>query len=320
VAPRSPYDRSPGEPELLPSFVCYADILGYEQGSSDALKSGRGRAYLRRLRKVLTDAYARVRTRAELGGDTSDIAPAFDIKVFTDNIVIGHPIDALDVAMGEPELGDLFSIFIEHQAALAMEGFLVRGGIAYGTHYMDDDVVFGGAFHEAVQLDKTGGPPRLALTPSAIEVVRYHISFYGAAENSPHYNDLLEDPDGTIYLNYLEAAFQAFPEGGIFFDVIEKHRATVLAGLKEFAGVPRVRSKYEWTARYHNFICREFAERHPSSRSPEADPVDGAAAEEAQALRDYLIDNAEIAEAPRRIRLTPTTAQLPGKRVTPPGP
>jgi len=124
----SPYEQSAQDPELLPSFVCYADILGYAQESRLALKSGSGNDYLKRLRRTLNTAYERVRR----WGDLEAKIRAFDVKVFTDNIVVGYPIADLGMTLGEPELGHIFSIFIELQVSLAMEGFFIRGGIAQG--------------------------------------------------------------------------------------------------------------------------------------------------------------------------------------------
>src|SRR6266498_2037558 len=115
-------------------------------------------------------------------------------------------------------------------------GTFVRGGIAFGDHYMDEDIVFGNALVETVALDKGGGPPRLALAPSAVEKVRHHLGFYADVRGAPHYRDLLQDADGTVFLNYLDNAFMAIPDDGIFFEMIEKHRNTIKAGLSRYAG------------------------------------------------------------------------------------
>jgi hypothetical protein len=296
---------------MLPSFVCYADLLGYSQLSKEALQSGNGEQFLNRLHHALSSGYERVRQHSEgLGG-----APFFVIKIFTDNIVVGYPIDSHDISHGESELGDIFGAFAEFQVGLAMEGFFLRGGIAYGNHYMDEDIVFGDAFLQAVELDKGGGPPRLALAPSAIEMVRRHFGFYGNAEWAPQYDDLLEDADGTIFLNYLIEAFLAYPDGGVFLDLVEAHQRSVTEGLQEYRGSPGIRAKFEWAARYHNFFCHEFAESHPVSYDPDADPITADAASQAQELLNYLIDVESLAAAPRRINLAPIR---PSGRITGP--
>ena len=203
-------------------------------------------------------------------------------------------------------MGDILSFFSEFQVGLAMEGFLLRGGVAIGDHYMDEDIVFGDALIDAIAEDKNGGPPRISLTPSTIEIVRRQMGFYGNDPRStPQYEDLLEDADGTIFLNYLGEAFSVFPEGGILFELIEGHRRNIVKGLKEYQGYPDVRAKYEWAARYHNFVCKEFAERHPVPISMDADEVYVAECEDSKILLNYIIDIESLAATPSRFSLNP---------------
>jgi len=287
------------KPEMLQSFVCYADILGYSKLSKDAIKSGRGQEFLDRLYRALTSAYDRIKKRSV--GWKNYIY--FEVKVFTDNIVIGYPVDDYAWNLGEPELGDILDFFSEFQAMLSIEGFLVRGGIAFGGHYMDKDIVFGEALLDAVDQDKNGGPPRISLTSPTIDSVKCQLGFYGGViENSPHFIDLLEDADGTIFINYLGQAFSAFPDN-IFFDLIEGHQKTITEGLQRYKGVSDIRAKYEWAARYHNFICKEFANECSSYNPDTADDEFIAACSEAQNLLKYLIDIESLAASPSRIKL-----------------
>lgn len=288
-------------PKLVRSFVCYVDILGYSQLSKEALKSGNGNSFLNRIKFALNEAYKRVREKSKDWNDND----RFSIKIFTDNIVVGYPLPNFKSDYGEAELGHIFSTFSEFQLGLAMEGFLVRGGIAYGAHYMDDEIVFGDALLEAVAQDKAGGPPRISLAPSAVEVLQHHLGFYGDPGCSPQSQDVLEDFDGSIFLNYLEEAFIAFPEEGIFFDVLADHKDTIVSGLKKYKGNPDIKAKYEWAARYHNFICKEFLEKHPIPTSPDADEVYAAAVSQAQSLLEYLIDIESHAASPSRMKLRP---------------
>jgi len=146
----------------------------------------------------------------------------------------------------------------------------------------------------------------LSLTPSTVEMVRRQLGFYGEERTwTPHYEYLLEDADGAIFLNYLNEAFFAFPEGGIFFEVMEKHRDSVIRNLQDYKANPGIRAKYEWAARYHNFVCEDFAERHSIPWGPDCDEEHAAAAEEAQRLLDYTIDIESMAATPSRINLMP---------------
>jgi len=288
-------------PRLIPSFVCHVDILGYSELSKDALSAKQGNQFLNDLRTTLTKTYKRVREKSIGWGENE----YFSIKTFTDNIVIGYPLPNVHFDFGESELGNIFSIFAEFQVSLAMDGFLVRGGIAFGEHYMDDEIVFGDALLEAVAQDKSGGSPCISLAPSAIEAVQHHLGFYGETRRSPQYQDLLQNPDGTIFLNYLDEAFVAFPDAGIFFEIFKEHKTTIIKGLKEYKSKPDIRAKYEWAARYHNFICSEFSEKYPVPSNPEADEIYIVATEEAKELIKYQIDIESLASKPSRIDLEP---------------
>ena len=295
----NPYVQQPGcPPKMLPSFVCYADILGYSQRIKEALKTGNGSQFLEQLHHALLQAYERIRKHAAgFGGGN----PFYAVKVFTDNIVVGYPVNRPTINYGEPELGDIFSTFAEFQTGLAMEGFFLRGGIAFGSHYMDEDIVFGDAFLEAVDQDRRGGPPRISLAPSAVQAVHQHLEFYGKMNWAPQYEYLLIDADGTLFLNYLDEAFCVFPDGGVLFEIIEGHEVRIVEGLSDFKGNSGVRAKFEWAARYHNFICQEFVDRNPISSNPESDPIYASAAQGAQRLLDYRIDVASYAPKPRRM-------------------
>src|SRR3972149_828335 len=84
---KNPYKHS-DPPKMLPSFVCYADILGYSHLSKEAVKSGNDLQFLHRLRNALSNAYERIRENSKGWGDDS----TFAVKVFTDNVVVGYPL------------------------------------------------------------------------------------------------------------------------------------------------------------------------------------------------------------------------------------
>ena len=158
----------------------------------------------------------------------------FDMKVFTDNIVVACPLLNLSGNHGEPELGTLLVLFAEVQASLASDGWLLRGGIALGDHYQDDDIVYGKALLEAVDLDKSGGPPRLVIGPSVEPLIANHLSSYGDGGRAPHHRELLEDPrDERLFVNYHEVAFEHFPDGPINYQLLVAHSKNV----RRFEGV-----------------------------------------------------------------------------------
>ena len=294
------YKNTP--PKLILSFVCHVDILGYSQLCQEAIKSNLSNKFLNKVRDALNTAYARVRENAK-GWNQENI---FEIKVYTDNIVIGYPLkNNFFHSYGEAELGHIFDVLSEFQLGLAMEGFLVRGGIAIGEHYMDDDIVFGSALIEAVKQDNSGGAPKVSLAPSLIDVLKRHLGFYYGPFPAPQTRILLQDVDGSIFINYLENAFIGFPEGGVFIDVFIKHKDTLTKGLIENKGIPSVRVKYEWAARYHNFVINNFLESNPIPHGPDVDELYAYAISEAQVLKEYIIDIEALAAAPSKLNIQP---------------
>lgn len=290
------------EPKLITSIVCFVDILGFSQLSSESLKNNQGNEFLVRLRNALSKAYEEIRRHSNGWKN----AESFSIKVFTDNIVVGYPLHSYESDFGEFELAEMFRVFSTFQVNLALEGFLSRGGIAVGDHFMDEDIVFGDALLNAVKQDKSGGPPNISLDPTAVEILQRHLGFYGHSDCAPQRFHLLEDTDGTIFINYLTEAFIAFPDAGIFFEVFEGHKNTITSGLKKYKTNTGVRAKYEWAARYHNFVCDDMAEKYSGYVFHEdSDPIDALNAQEAQKLLEYKIDIEALSSKPQTLSLRP---------------
>jgi len=289
------YENASDPPKMIDSFVCYADILGYSQLCREALKSEQGDDFLRKLRNALSSVYFNIRERLN-----SRSQRFFSMKVFTDNIVIGFPLHDPDFEQGWPELADILDIFKELQFTLAIHGFFVRGGITRGLHYMDDDIVFGDALLNAVAFDKKGGPPRIMLDSYVVKTIFDQMdSMYSHVK---YVDDILIDADGKYYLNYLGEAYRFYPQGGIFTELIEEHKQQIIFSLKKYRAVPDIRTKYEWVARYHNFVCQNFAERNQIPSDPDAEEVNALAAVEAQSLLEHLIDLESLIAGPTSIK------------------
>ena len=110
----------PESPSLLPAIVCYADILGFRALIERAYESGKEEEFLRQVKHSLAAAHEALRQAAKLG---RDFPAVFDIKFFTDNIVVAYPLRDQRSNFGEPELGTLLMLFAQVQASLAWDGF-----------------------------------------------------------------------------------------------------------------------------------------------------------------------------------------------------
>ena len=294
-----PTTWDPESPSLTPSIVCYADILGFRNMTDQAIESGTEGEFLRRIKRSLATAYDKMREWATLG---EEIPPIFDVKVFTDNIVVAHPLQSPSLDLGERELGTLLMLFAQAQASLAADGFFLRGAIATGQHYQDDDIAYGKALLEAVDLDKSGSPPRLVIAPSVEAMIAKHLLSWYSGGWSPYHEELIEDPrDGCLFIDYLKAAFGHFPDGPVGYELLRAHRDKVSERLLEYESDTRVGPKYRWLATYHNYACETFADLYRVRGDEEPDPYEIAVAAEAQHALDYLVtfDTGSTEQRPR---------------------
>jgi hypothetical protein len=178
-------------PRTHASVVAYFDILGFTEEMRAAHRLGRSNEFLQRIATTLKGWYAAARdTSSDLWRSDRRL---WELKAFTDNVVIGHPIRH----GGEPELGHLISDVAMLQLAFILEGDLfLRGGIAAGELYMDDDLVYGTALLDAVDTEHQADAPRVLVHPSAVKLVRDQLRQYASIRRAPHTRILLRDEDG----------------------------------------------------------------------------------------------------------------------------
>ena len=228
-----------------------------------ALKSGRESEFLQRIKRSLAAAYDEVREAATL---IEGEPPVFDMKVFTDDIVVAYPLLEPGRDLGEPELVTLLDLFAHVQARLSADGFFLRGAITAGRHYQDQDIAYGEALLEAVDLNESGKPPRLVIGSSTERLIAEHLSWYGGGW-APHHDQLLEDScDGQLFVNYLKVAYENFPDGPIDYPFLAAHGKRVHRNLRAYEPDTRERQKYEWIATYHNYVCQTLAEQIGEAR------------------------------------------------------
>lgn len=253
------YFQADGVPKTKNSVVVFCDILGFSDEMRKAYNEERADDLLIKLRSALTESYELLNYEP-----TTSIGfpKAYATKTFTDNIVIGFPI----IRDGESEMGDAFFHLGSMQLKMVQSGFFIRGGIAIGELYIDNDIVFGNGLIDAYKAEsQLARDPRIILAESAIEYLGMHLSYYAEVEYSPQYRDLLKDIDGQIFLNYLETILIAEDEIGPYYDELMKHKSIVEAKLDRFSSNPIYWSKYAWAANYHNYFCDQheyFDESH----------------------------------------------------------
>lgn len=289
-------------PQLVESCVLFFDLMGIREMS----KSGSAQAHLRRLRPALQAAVDRA------GTEDRDLPVAS--TWFTDNAVVATPVrrsDEREIDVGGIEISAAYLLLV-----CWGRGFLGRGAITYGPHYMDEHFVFGPALIEAAELEKAAKWPRVVLSPAAVEVEEEHSTFYANPLTSEQSGCLACDETGTTFIDHLGIYIDEEHDDRALDHFLSLHRQATENGLDAHERESKVWSKWRWLAEYQNFA---LANRLPA---PERYMID--LSEARYAFGRFLDPNPDTpAGSPwyaldRQFRL-PVDHRLPGSVPTTPG-
>lgn len=220
-------------------IVAYIDFLGIKE----KMKTNTSYESLQVLKFILSAA-------KETANYISDcnVINNFDIKIFSDNIVIAQKVD-------EKRLSDQIISVVNLIAAIQFEALLqfdfwLRGGITLGELFIDNSVVWGTSLIEAYDVENNlANYPRVLLTNKLLEA--YENCLY---KKLNLYALIKKDMDGFWYVDFLLSApnLNAIP--------------TISSILKEktmkYKNEPeRVKQKINWMITYFNDYCIKFKER-----------------------------------------------------------
>lgn len=156
------------------------------------------------------------------------------VKTFSDNIFAAFPLRSSSKADDEDVVGlFLVELVIQVQQITKLGGFPLRGAVTVGSLLFTDQYLFGPALVETVALEKEALFPRVLVSKAVLRYIK---------PDNPRSLLLLRDSDGQTFLDYLGNETH-----------LGWHREYVERGLRENANRVRVRQKYEWLARYHNY-------------------------------------------------------------------
>lgn len=244
-------------PQLTTQIVIYLDLLGF-------------RAQMASVAQNPTEADHLLSQYHDVVGTliTNRIKPEspeiLRYRLFTDNIVLAIPFGHSD---GEWPIGLATMTAAEIQLRLSVHGWFVRGGIAVGDFYIDDELVFGPALVEAYDLEsRLARDPRIILSQTVQKLVQHYSGYYSNPHHSPQNSDVLIDSDGQAFVNYLGAPLAWTHKTSILTKPLKTHRQQVLTRLEQHRNDPAVWSKYRWTASYHNFFCANWLPKHQASK------------------------------------------------------
>jgi len=247
---KSLYEEN-GKRLLKKSFCAYLDVLGFSQKIKE-----NNIAFFNLYLATLDNEIKYLSDMHDLNGNQG--FKGFELKIFTDNFVLGHPWND---EFGESELGNIFEILSHIQFGFAKKGIFFRGAISVSELFMDQNIVLGPALIESYKLEsETAVFPRIILSKDVEKIVHEHINYYKPPTDSYQSKQYLIDIDGNYFVNYLYIILYQFstPTIGKVILELNKHKKPIITNLKEHRNNFKLFEKYSWIAKYHNFFCDTF--------------------------------------------------------------
>jgi len=156
---------------------------------------------------------------------------------------------------------------VHAQSELIDSDVVVRGGVAFGNIFHEEQRVFGPAMVDAYELESEKAIyPRIVISPKWMTALKsdklMQSKNHTLKEELKYINKLIKkDDDGLYFIDYIRAIRSELddPEAGYIL-FLERHRSLIKRNLTKHAGQKRVLQKYEWIARYHDELINELDE------------------------------------------------------------
>lgn len=268
------YDRANG---VRKSWVLSVDMLGYSDSIRDAAAAGRAAEHLRDLFRIISSAYRYLNPATK----------RWALKIYSDNALVGYPVSD----DGEGEVGRLFDSVAQFQLSVVLQGQFVRGGLAAGYAFVDEDIAYGLPLLEAHHVEaQIARSPRIVLTSAARRILARHADYFDDPYRRTQNYPVLVDADGKWFIDYLSRISGDRPYWGLDEGAMLLHRERVQRALETYDKVERIGPKYRWAVAYHNAVCRGIerldlavpygGELPAAPHRPTPDDVDAALAEQ----------------------------------------
>lgn len=169
------------------------------------------------------------------------------VSIFSDSIIISSKLEYCNFYF----IVSSVTIILQEICEL---GFLARGGISIGNMVHNEEIAFGPALIEAVNLEKNIAVyPRVVMTPKTF----YNGVNFDDRTNTLEYRQrtfnqmFIKDEEKNIYyLDYLGDKTSADMPDDYYLNFLKKVRETINNGLLN--NNDRVKEKYVWMAKYFN--------------------------------------------------------------------
>jgi len=236
--------------EYIPSFVAFLDILGYSNlvKESDDEKSI---SIIKRISSAIKSAKDAIDSRWSWEKDK------FVVKVFSDCMCISIPekMDNFDA---------FFQLLAFVHANLLREHICIRGGVARGKFFSDDNIIFSSGLVSAYEIEKT-----IAKFPRII-VPQYFWSYIvqnGQDEDIIWFKNTYiwkDYDDGQLFIDYLNfMPYTRKDDPDHRGKDLKSHKSFIEQCLGIYTDRTDLYLKYEWLANYHNSWCREEYPEYP---------------------------------------------------------
>ncbi|QXI21132.1 hypothetical protein HU724_019155 [Pseudomonas iranensis] len=240
------------EVKIEKRFCAFIDMLGFK---SIVTKNGNANEACSQVVNALKAGLSALEQPKDLG--------LIDVKSFSDNVLISLRCD-----LGQVFVAPIFEFICRYQIELIRHGYFVRGGLALGGLYIDENAIYGEALIEAVDIEKDQAiNPVVMLSQGVFDFAKTnsHLDVVSAVFNGRSCRSYVFERHGRYFVNYLRAAFvpNDDPEaGGIFptkldVQVIALHRDMIASNIKMYSASSKVLEKYLFLAVYHNKFCEE---------------------------------------------------------------
>lgn len=173
-----------------------------------------------------------------------------DVKIFSDNIVVA-------VAYGEEKYKESAFLAVAMmcgviQVEFLKKGWLTRGGIAQGSFFADEVMVWGTALVKAYKLESSIAVyPRIVIEPELIGDLKLALGY-----NHGHSKEWIrQDKDGLFYIEYLNRCLK---NADLF---ILGLFGTVEENLAKYHGNTKVCQKWLWLNSYLNDRLAEMTDK-----------------------------------------------------------
>lgn len=208
--------------QLEYGVVAFVDLLGYR--AMVARDSG---APVASHLPALVRVTSAVRSLCAVAGAT--------LHAFSDSMILSLPLSPNGVVA-------VVRLVRELQRQLIGEGIIVRGGVAFGKHFDENNVVFSEALIRAYELESScARVPRVVLDLDLVDYVANHESLHSVDREWLAQATLVDD-DGRRFVHYLDE------------EIRQAHAAACCSTLNAAARLPGVLDKALWLIRYHNFV------------------------------------------------------------------